>query len=65
MNRCASCGAELSDTLHLCPHHHVQEHGWAATNRIMCDLLHRGVVPPRVRTADRDEAFRGCLQAVA
>jgi hypothetical protein len=26
----------------------VPAHGWAAENRIMCDLLHRGIVPPRL-----------------
>lgn len=65
MNRCPSCAVELSDTLHLCPHHHGPDPAWAATNRVMCDLLHRGVVPARLRTGDRDEDLRGCLQVAA
>lgn len=65
MNRCASCGADLSEAMSLCPQHHAQEAGWAASNRIMCDFLHRGLVPPRVRASERDADLRSCLQEVA
>jgi hypothetical protein len=26
---------------------------WAAENRIMCDFIHRGIVPPRLPAAER------------
>ncbi len=65
MNRCCACGIELSEAMTLCPHHHFHDAGWAATNRIMCELLHRGLVPPRVPPADREEEFCGCFQEAA
>jgi hypothetical protein len=63
MSRCALCTTEVPAGQGLCPHHDAQEMGWAASNRIMCDLLHRGLVPPRVRPSEREDEFRGCLQA--
>ena len=65
MNRCASCGAEVSEAVSLCQHHHAHDIGWAATNRIMCDFVHRGAVPPRVSAPERDHDLRGCLQEAA
>lgn len=65
MTRCVSCGAELSPAMDLCPQHHVPETGWAATNRIMCDFVHRGIVIRRVPVAERNAETRGCLQEVA
>jgi hypothetical protein len=65
MARCASCGIALSEAMPLCPHHHARDNGWAETNRIMCDFVHRGVVPPRLRTAERDEDPRRSLQEAA
>jgi hypothetical protein len=64
MNRCALCGTEVREAVHLCQHHHVQDIGWAATNRIMCDFLHRGMPPLRVSAPERDQD-RGCLQEAA
>jgi len=44
---CASCGFALSGTAALCRHHAVvYDQDWAVANRIICDLIHRGVVPP-------------------
>ena len=39
--------------------HHVPASGnaWAENNRLMCDLLHRGRVPPRLPLAEREEEF--------
>jgi hypothetical protein len=49
MSLCASCGSELSDGTSLCRHHHLSlEVGWAQSNRMVCDLLHRGIQPARV-----------------
>jgi hypothetical protein len=56
MSLCALCGFEMSGSFALCPHHHcIREHGWAETNRIMCDLVHRGKVPPRLPETQREE----------
>jgi hypothetical protein len=54
-NRCAQCGLPVSGDSDLCPHHHAFGDGdWAAANRIMCDLLHRGVRPPRLNEVERN-----------
>ena len=55
MSRCAHCGFEMNGDFELCPHHHMTADGdWAAANRIMCDLLHRGKVPPRLSPEARE-----------
>ncbi|HEU5193977.1 MAG TPA: hypothetical protein VFW70_04480 [Methylomirabilota bacterium] len=42
----------------VCSFHFYREHEWATGNRIMCDFLHRGIVPPASPpTADDREAF--------
>jgi hypothetical protein len=54
MSLCAMCGTPLSTDAGLCPYHHSMSGGdWAIGNRIMCDLLHRGVVPRRLTAAER------------
>ena len=65
MHRCASCGSEVSQAMALCPHHHADDAGWAATNRIMCDFLHRGISSRRLPETDRVDDLRGCLQEAA
>ena len=59
MSLCASCGTELTGNLELCPHHHFAhvDDGWAIGNRHACDLIHRGIVPPRAERADADEGI--------
>lgn len=58
MSLCASCGLELDSALALCPHHHaITGDDFASTNRVMCDLLHRGLEPHRLSTAERDDDF--------
>lgn len=56
MSLCASCGLQLVGPEGMCSHHH-QANGedWAATNRKICDWLHRGVLLQRLSLADRDE----------
>lgn len=61
MGLCASCGLSLSGDATLCPHHHaVYGDEWAAANRIMCDFLHRGVLPLRLTKRDRDDDIMEC-----
>lgn len=61
MRRCAQCGFEMAGDVELCPHHDVREHGWAASNRVMCDFVHRGKTPPRLSPEERaDELIVSC-----
>lgn len=57
MTLCAACG--LGTTAgELCPRHHiVYGDDWAAANRLLCDFLHRGKVPPRLSATDREDDF--------
>lgn len=55
MNLCVVCGGQLGGEVSLCAHHVSGfEEGWATTNRIMCNLLHRGIVVTRLPETDRD-----------
>ena len=58
MTICAVCATRLDGTNGLCPHHASgSDDGWALTNRIMCDLLHRGIMFSRLPEADRDRLW--------
>ena len=65
MNHCVACGYEIPIELGICPHHHARDPGWAQTNRIMCDLLHRRIVPRRLRPRDREEDETVLVERVA
>ena len=53
MSLCAFCGHRTEDPGSVCGHHSTG-HGddWARENRLMCDLLHRGMKPSTLRKAD-------------
>jgi hypothetical protein len=54
MSRCSVCGQQIVGNMAFCPHHvGGAPEGWATSNRIMCDFLHRGIVPPRLGAVDR------------
>jgi len=56
--------ALVGDTC-LCPHHDpAAPTGWARENRILCDLLHRGVEPRRLSCAERLDDFVMMLHAI-
>lgn len=58
MSLCAVCGMQLGGAATLCAHHDgISTDGWAVVNRVMCDLLHRGIVPPRLTARERAEDF--------
>ncbi len=58
MSLCAACGLEISGGDTLCAHHARGDGDrWAENNRCMCDLLHRGRVPPRLLPAEREDEF--------
>jgi hypothetical protein len=47
---------EVEEDLALCAHHLFgNDDDWAASNRVMCDLVHRGVVPRRLPPGQREE----------
>lgn len=58
---CPACGMNLSGydiTRGVCSHHAASfGEDWAGSNRVMCDFVHRGVVPPRLAAPDRDDDF--------
>ena len=55
MSLCIVCGGSNPDRVDMCSYHCTTEDGWAAGNRIMCDFVHRAIVPPRLAPAERDE----------
>jgi hypothetical protein len=55
MSLCALCGLEIRGGNMMCAHHaRGEDDRWAENNRCMCDLLHRGRVPPRLPAAERE-----------
>jgi hypothetical protein len=58
MRRCPNCGAEIDAFTLLCRHHHEGvAAGWSLVNRLMCDLVHRHIVPPRPPDTDAEPAW--------
>ena len=46
LSLCVFCGQPLLGSDDVCAYHlHGQGDDWATGNRLMCDFLHRGVVP--------------------
>ena len=55
MSICAQCGLQLPGDSTLCPHHHCAYGvNWAKGNILMCNFLHRGIVPPRLPPEERE-----------
>jgi hypothetical protein len=54
MSICAVCVQSSPDAGNLCPYHVSAEDGWAVANRIMCDFVHRAIVPQRLAPEDRE-----------
>ena len=64
MSTCASCGQPFVDESGLCAHHHFHApDGWAVSNRIMCDFIHRKRVPLRVSFERRPDGVWAQLEA--
>ena len=58
MSLCAACGVQIPGDGTLCAHHApASGDAWAENNRLMCDLLHRGRIPPRLPPGEREEEF--------
>ena len=54
MSLCIVCGGTNPDRPGICAYHMSADDGWAAGNRIMCDFVHRAIVPKRLAVDDRD-----------
>jgi hypothetical protein len=64
MSTCASCGQPLVDEGGLCAHHYSDsEDGWAASNRLMCDFIHRKRIPLRLSFERRSDGVWTHLEA--
>jgi hypothetical protein len=56
MSLCALCGHPTRDPGSVCGYHSADHGGdWARGNRLMCDLLHRGITLSTRREDDRLE----------
>jgi hypothetical protein len=53
MSTCAACGIDLIGDITLCFHHQHRSDDWARENRLMCDLLHRGLVAGKPAERER------------
>jgi hypothetical protein len=51
MSLCPYCGHSMLGSDQMCGYHSSPTDGedWATGNRIMCDFVHRGIVPLRPR----------------
>jgi hypothetical protein len=62
---CALCGHPTGDPGRLCGYHSADhQDDWARGNRLMCDLLHRGITsstPHEVDRLERPETHRGSM----
>jgi hypothetical protein len=75
MSLCIACAVELPNAEALCPHHDTAfaNDEWARWNRIVCDLIHRGIEPPPADAAPKAEEvsalmpsdFAACMETVA
>lgn len=52
MSLCFLCGSPTEDIVHDY-HFATLASGWAESNRIRCDLIHRHIVPQRLSERDR------------
>ena len=57
MSVCACCGLAITDSSELCRYHLSNGDGWAQTNRIMCDFVHRRKIPARLAPDNRPDEF--------
>lgn len=48
---CPACGSTTAGE--ICDHHTRIADEWSGGNRVMCDLIHRGVVPARLPLWER------------
>ena len=65
MSLCALCAQPMLDGDDVCAFH-LYGHGdeWATGNRIMCDFVHRGIVPPApCERVDAPELLVGIIDA--
>ena len=54
MSLCVLCGGLTPDGSAICVYHCSTDEDWATANRIMCDFVHRAIVPRRLAAEERD-----------
>jgi hypothetical protein len=54
MSLCIVCGQSNPDRDGFCSFHLTTEADWSTANRIMCDFVHRAIVPRRLPACERD-----------
>ena len=58
MSRCGLCGQPTAGPGEICVYHmSFPADDWAEGNRIMCDFVHRGIVPPAPRERANELEF--------
>ena len=63
MSLCALCAQPTLTERDLCVYHlYPHADDWAAGNRIMCDLVHRGIVP--AATPERTDALELLVESL-
>jgi hypothetical protein len=55
MSVCIVCGQSNPDRDSFCSYHITPEDNWATANRIICDFVHRAIVPRRLPASERDQ----------
>ena len=56
MSLCMVCGLDLAGPAEICGYHlgDSDDAPWAASNRALCDALHRGILLRRLDIGDRE-----------
>jgi hypothetical protein len=54
MSVCIVCGQSSPDRESFCSYHITPEENWSVANRIICDFVHRAIVPRRLPASERD-----------
>lgn len=63
MSLCVFCGQSLLGRDEVCAYHlYGNEDDWATANRVMCDFLHRGVVP--LTPSERSDSLELLVEAL-
>ena len=64
MSLCALCGQPTLGAEGICLFHFFRaaDDDWATANRLMCDFLHRGIVPPAL--SEPPDGFEALLEVL-
>ena len=56
-SHCCLCGLSYSGDVALCNHHVYGADDWAVANRLICDFVHRKIVPRRLPPEAREPIY--------